>query len=139
MKLGIFNKKEADKDKRAKAGASVEEKPMQEEKRVMAALPLDRLTGTQGVFSVLKNFYVSEKASTLLGLNQYVFKVHDGATKNEIKKQVENLFNVKVKHVRIINLPSKRRDIGRYPGVKSGFRKAIVALKEGYSIEQARE
>ena len=138
MKLNIFNKKETDKKKNAHDETAVEEQLEQDDKKIVSSLPLEKLAGAQGGFSVLKSFYISEKASDLLGINQYVFKVYDSTTKNEIKKQVENLFNVKVKHVRIINLPKKRRDIGKHPGFKAGFRKAIVALKDGYSIEQAK-
>lgn len=137
MKFNIFNKKNAGKSK-AQDEIMKEEKPKQDEKTIVSPLFLGKSAGTQGRFNVLKSFYISEKASGLVEINQYVFKVHDGATKNEIKKQAENLFNVKVKHVRIINLPKKRRDAGRHPGFKAGFRKAVVALKDGYSIEQAK-
>lgn len=87
---------------------------------------------------VLKGFYVSEKASALGALNQYVFKAFGNTTKNEIKKQVEKSFDVKVKSVKIINLPRKARSVGRHSGFKPGFKKAVVALKEGYTIEQAK-
>lgn len=87
---------------------------------------------------VLKGFYVSEKASVLNSMNQYVFKVFDNATKNEVKKQVEKSFEVKVKGIKMINLPRKTRNVGRHSGFKPGLKKAIVALKEGYSIDQAK-
>lgn len=89
-------------------------------------------------YGVLKGFYVSEKASWLNSFNQYVFKVFGNTTKNEIKKQVEKSFDVKVKDVKIINLPRKRRNVGRHSGFRPGFKKAIVVLKEGYVIEQAK-
>lgn len=137
MKFNIFNKKEETRKQVQDTTAAKE--PREQNDTVNASLlSLDKLTAGQGMFNVLKNFYISEKASDLLGINQYVFKVNQNATKNEIKKQVEILFSVKVKHVRIINLPKKRRDIGKYPGFKAGFKKALVALKDGYSIEQAR-
>ena len=87
---------------------------------------------------VLKEFYVSEKATMLNAMNQYVFKVFNNANKAEIKKQVEKVFDVKVKDVKISNMPKKRRDLGRHPGFRAGFKKAIIVLKEGYSIEQAK-
>ena len=87
---------------------------------------------------VLKGFYISEKASLLNGMNQYVFKVFKSANKPEVRGQVEKIFNVKVKDVKILNMPEKRRDMGRHPGFKTGFKKAIVILEEGYSIEQAK-
>src|SRR3989344_6553527 len=73
-----------------------------------AALPTE--------YGVLKGFYVSEKASVLNALNQYVFKVFDNTTKNEVKKQVEKSFNVKVKGVKMINLPKKKKNVGRHSG-----------------------
>ncbi len=114
------------------------EETVKQEIKSLPTLSLEKLTGARGAFNVLKSFYISEKASDLLSQNQYVFKTHNGATKNEIKKQVENIFNVKVKQVRSINLPKKRRDIGKYPGFKAGFKKTIVTLKKGYEIEQAK-
>jgi|SRR3989338_7366167 len=87
---------------------------------------------------VLKEFYVSEKASMLNTMNQYVFKVFNDANKGQIKKQVERVFDVKVKDVKVANMPKKRRDIGQHPGYKPGFKKATVVLEEGYSIDQAK-
>lgn len=87
---------------------------------------------------VLKGFYISEKATGLASFNQHVFKVFDNTTKNEIKKQVERSFSVKVKGIKIINLPRKSRTIGRHAGFKKGFKKAIVVLEKGYTIEQAK-
>lgn len=86
----------------------------------------------------LKGFYISEKATALSSFGQYVFKVFDNATKNEVRKQVEKSFSVKVKGVKIINLPRKSRTIGRHSGFKKGFKKAIVALEKGYTIDQAK-
>ena len=87
---------------------------------------------------VLKGFYVSEKSSGLVSFNQYVFKVFKDTTKNEIRKQVEKSFSVKVKGIKVVNLPRKSRTVGRHKGFKQGVKKAIVVLKEGYSIDQAK-
>ena len=89
-------------------------------------------------YGILKGFYVSEKATALNQFGQYVFKVFSDATKNEIRKQVEKNFNVKVKGVKIINLPRKSRTVGRHSGFKKGLKKAVVVLEKGYSIEQAK-
>ncbi|MBI4158384.1 MAG: 50S ribosomal protein L23 [Candidatus Yanofskybacteria bacterium] len=87
---------------------------------------------------VLKGFYVSEKASRLVSFNQYVFKVFKDTTKNEIKKQVEKNFSVKVKRIKVVNLPRKNRTVGRNKGFKQGVKKAIVVLKEGYTIDSVK-
>ncbi len=86
-------------------------------------------------FGVLKGFYVSEKATTLNASNQYVFKVFSYVTKNEVKKQIQKSFDVRVKEIKIINMPRKKRNVGRHSGFKSGFKKAIVVLEKGHSIE----
>ena len=88
--------------------------------------------------SVITGFYISEKAGLLNNFNQYVFKVSNNANKSQLAGQVEKMFNVKVKDVKILNTAEKRRDTGRYTGFKPGFKKAIVVLEKGYSIEQAR-
>ncbi|OGM97302.1 MAG: 50S ribosomal protein L23 [Candidatus Yanofskybacteria bacterium RIFCSPHIGHO2_01_FULL_39_8b] len=95
-------------------------------------------TGSSGVHKVLKGFYVSEKASMGNGTGQYMFKVFQNANKSEVKKEVSKLFNVQVKKVKILNMPEKRRDFGKHPGAKPGFKKAIVVLKEGFTIGQAK-
>ncbi|MBI2065209.1 MAG: 50S ribosomal protein L23 [Candidatus Yanofskybacteria bacterium] len=87
-------------------------------------------------YGVLKGFYISEKATALNLFNQYVFKVFDDVTKNEIKKHVERGFGVKVKGVKVVNLPKKSRTVGRHSGFKRGFKKAIVVLEKGYDIKQ---
>jgi large subunit ribosomal protein L23 len=88
--------------------------------------------------SVLKSFYVSEKAGHLHGLNQYMFEVERTANKQEIKKSVEQAYKVEVTKIRVQNMPSKSRTVGRYTGKRAGFRKAIVSIKEGQSIEAAK-
>lgn len=82
--------------------------------------------------------YVSEKASRLEGMNQYMFKVTKNANKPEVKKAIQNRYKVKVVAVNMVNVPSKKRTVGRHVGTKSGFRKAIVTLAEGDSINASK-
>lgn len=77
---------------------------------------------------IIKHPYVSEKATRLGAFNQYVFKVFPRANKNEIRKQVEKMFDVKVKAVKVLNMPEKTRNVGKHTGVRTGFKKAIVTL-----------
>ena len=95
-------------------------------------------TSSAQTYRILKGFYVSEKASLGQGMSQYVFKVFNKANKSEVKKEVSRLFNVKVKSVKVLNMPEKRRDFGRHPGSKTGFKKAVVVLEKGYTIGQAK-
>lgn len=88
---------------------------------------------------VLKEFRVTEKATELsANLNQYTFEVATGANKHTVAAAIEQVFDVKVARVNIINKKARikqdRFRRGR-PGRKSGFKKAVVTLKEGDSIE----
>jgi len=78
---------------------------------------------------------ITEKATALSQLNQYVFLVAKNATVPEVKKAIELIYKVKVAKVRSINIPSKTKRIGRTIGVKSGYRKAIVTLKKGEKLD----
>ena len=89
---------------------------------------------SRGINSIVLHSYVSEKATRLEGFNQYVFKVARTANKPEVKKAIQNRFQVSVTNVRMVNMPSKKRTVGRHVGTKSGFRKAIVTLKKGDTI-----
>ena len=82
--------------------------------------------------------YVSEKATRLENMNQYMFKVVRSANKPEVKKAIQNRYKVTVVAVNMINMPSKKRTVGRHVGTKAGFRKAIVTLKEGDTINSAK-
>lgn len=84
---------------------------------------------------ILKSPHITEKATELAKKNQYVFKVYPQANKNEIKKAIEELYNVDVLDVKIINIPKKRRRLGRISGWRKGYKKAIVKIKEGQKIE----
>ena len=123
-------------EKKSKKPSKKEEVSVKEEAEKSATvLPT---TDNADAYRVLKNFYVSEKASLLNGFNQYVFKVFRSANKSQIRKQVEKLFKVKVTSVKVLNMPRKSRNLGRHTGFKSEFKKAIVVLEKGQTIEQAK-
>jgi len=86
-------------------------------------------------YKILKEPHVTEKATELTENNQYVFKIFPKANKIEVKRAVEDLYNVDVLKVRIIHSPEKPRRLGRTEGKKAGFKKAIVRVKEGQTIE----
>lgn len=79
--------------------------------------------------------WITEAATMMAEANKYVFKVAMKSTKPEIRKSIENLYNVTVKKVHTIHIPKKARNRGRIQGWKSGFKKAIVTVKEGESID----
>jgi len=86
-------------------------------------------------FKILIEPHITEKTTDLEKKNQYVFKVFPKANKTEIKKAIEDLYKVEVLDVKIINVPKKRRRLGRISGWKKGYKKAIVKIKEGQKIE----
>ena len=96
------------------------------------------------ISSVLICPIMSEKSNQLgESFNKYVFKVEKKANKLEIKKSVEEKFKVKVKKIATINQRGKIKNTSmrsggrviRTSGYRSGFKKAIVTLMEGHSID----
>jgi len=81
----------------------------------------------------------TEKTSNLMPLNKYAFKVANQANKIEVKKAIEGLYNVNVISVNILKTSAKPKRVGRREMIKPGFKKAIVTLKEGESIEPAKK
>ncbi len=77
---------------------------------------------------------VTEKTTYLKENGSYVFKVSTKANKIEIKQAIEKIFNVKVSEVRTINVKPKKKRVGKYTGMTSKYKKAIVKLAEGYEI-----
>ncbi|MFR5856521.1 MAG: 50S ribosomal protein L23 [Bacilli bacterium] len=78
---------------------------------------------------------ITEKSMANRQNNVYTFKVVKDATKDEIKKAIEEAFKVSVKSVNTLNTKSKRRRVGRYSGRTKTYKKAIVTLADGSSIE----
>ena len=78
---------------------------------------------------------VSEKSYSLIEDNKYSFRVHPKAHKTQIRQAVEELFDVKVEGVNVVQVRSKPKRRGMHRGKKSGWKKAIVQLRVGESIE----
>jgi large subunit ribosomal protein L23 len=78
---------------------------------------------------------VTEKSTNLSELNKIVFKVPSSANKQNLKKNIEKIFKVNVTKINIIN-KQNRTKVTRGKKVKiSGFKKAIITLKKGQSID----
>ncbi len=84
---------------------------------------------------VLSKPHISEKATSLAEEGCYVFKVQTTANKKEVKVEVEKKYKVDVEGVRIINIPAKKKRVGRTEGKKKGYKKAVVKLKKGQTID----
>ena len=78
---------------------------------------------------------ITEKSTTLMAEGKYVFEVAKAANKIEIAKAVSEIFKVKVADVNTINVEGKKKRIGRFVGKRSDFKKAIVKLAAGETIE----
>jgi large subunit ribosomal protein L23 len=79
---------------------------------------------------------ITERSMTLRDdQNKYAFKVHVQATKPEIRKAVEELFEVKVVSVSTMNMLGKNKRLGRFFGRRSSWKKAIVTVASGQTID----
>ncbi len=78
---------------------------------------------------------VSEKSYSLIEDRKYSFRVHKDAHKTQVRQAVEELFDVKVLAVNIVKVQAKPKRRGMTRGTRPGWKKAIVQLREGQSIE----
>src|SRR3712207_4711293 len=78
---------------------------------------------------------VSEKSYSLLTDRKYTFKVHRSAHKTQVRQAVESLFGVTVENVNIVKVQAKPKRRGMTKGTRPGWKKAIVQLREGDTIE----
>jgi large subunit ribosomal protein L23 len=78
---------------------------------------------------------VSEKSYSLISDRKYTFKVHKNAHKTQIRQAVEELFAVHVENVNILKVQPKPKRRGISKGIRPGWKKAIVQVREGETIE----
>lgn len=85
---------------------------------------------------IIKVPLVSEKGTGMrMNENKYVFKVDKKANKLEIKRAIEELFKVKVEDVSTMIMHGKPKRLGRFEGRRPDWKKAVVRLKKGETIE----
>ena len=85
-------------------------------------------------YSIIHNILITEKSMEMKDINKYVFKVSPSASKIDIAKAVERIYNVEVKSVNLLNRKGKPKRVGRKSfkqGTKSDVRRAIVTLSQG--------
>ena len=88
------------------------------------------------LMSVLIAPHVTEKTSLAMqNHNQYTFRVRRDATKTDIRKAIELMFDVKVEGVQVVNEPGKTRRFGRSTGRTQDWKKAYVSLSPGQTID----
>lgn len=85
---------------------------------------------------IIRRPLITEKVTRLQEeLNQYVFEVDPRSNKIEIKRAVEERFNVRVTKVRTINVPGKVKTLGRFSGRRPDWKKAVITLVKDDKIE----
>ena len=78
---------------------------------------------------------VSEKSYAGTSVGKYTFRVHDDAHRTQVRQAVEELFEVQVARVNIVKVQPKPKRRGQIRGTKQGWKKAVVQIKAGESIE----
>jgi large subunit ribosomal protein L23 len=89
----------------------------------------------RSVYEVIMRPLVTEKSTVAMEQNAYTFAVARDANKPEIQRAVEELFGVHVKNVRTMRFAGKQRRLGRFVGRRAGWKKAVVTLHDGETIE----
>jgi len=90
--------------------------------------------------SIIRRPVITEKNTILRSdENKYVFEVVKKATKKELKTAIETLFKVNVTKINTLIVKGKKKRMGRNVGYRSDWKKAIVTLQEGQSIERFGE
>ena len=87
------------------------------------------------IIDLIKFPIITDKATRLLELNQYTFATDIKANKEQIKSAIEYLFQVKVTAVNTYHAPIKKKRVGRFMGRKSKYKRAIITLESGNSID----
>lgn len=84
---------------------------------------------------ILEPVVTEKMARTRETQNEVAFKVAKDANKIEIKRAIEELFNVRVRDVRTMSMHGKLKRLGRFEGRRASWKKAIVTLRQGDTIE----
>ncbi|HEX5053547.1 MAG TPA: 50S ribosomal protein L23 [Planctomycetota bacterium] len=89
-------------------------------------------------YDVVRRPLVTEKSSKMQGMrNQFSFEVASSSNKSQVKKAIETLFSVKVLKVNMANVPGKTRRMFGRPGETRPWKKAVVTLRQGDTIDIA--
>ena len=86
-------------------------------------------------YDIIKRPLITEKTTKLVDAGKYTFEVMQGVNKVEIKKAIEELFNVTVVDINVVNVRKKERRVGKYSGFAPAVRKAIVTLQKGQTLD----
>jgi large subunit ribosomal protein L23 len=129
--LDRFKKEEGAKKPKAQQKKQKKEK----KKAPKAKVEKSKARTESNAYRVLVNPLISEKATDMGQDNKYIFIVNKKATKTEIKQAIKDVYGVKPLSVKTINVIGKQRRYGRVLGKTSDYKKAVIALPEGETIE----
>ncbi len=131
--MGIFSKKSEEKKDAATQAVDTKAVPKTAAKKDKGAMPV--VTATASAYGVLVAPIVTEKSHQLSGNRQYVFRVATTATARTVKIAVAQAYHVTVTAVRIMTVKPKRRTMKYDRGYQKQYKKAIVTLAKGQSID----
>lgn len=86
-------------------------------------------------YDIIRSPIITEKSTVLGELNKYSFKIASYATKVQVKEAVEQIFGTEVKKVNVLNVKGKTKRFRGRLGKRPGYRKAIVTLPEGKTLD----
>jgi large subunit ribosomal protein L23 len=127
----IFKKEKKAKKKKAEKKAAIKKESPKVEP-IRKAPPKKKIGE---VYKILKEPHISEKSTDLSNDGKYTFRVFPWSNKVEIKKAISDLYGVRVKDVRVINIKPKSRILRGLEGKRKGYKKAIITLEKGEKIE----
>ena len=87
------------------------------------------------LMTIIRGPHMSEKSHIAAENNQIVLKVSKDATKSEVRRAVELLFEVQVENVTVVNVKGKNKRFGAIRGRRNDWKKAYVRLAEGTEID----
>lgn len=136
--MGIFNKKndsdEAVKDD-AKTVATAKETGVKNDTKTVSKKKNKEFSIDSQAFRVLVRPLITEKAAAMSELGKYVFEVAEDANKIDVSKAVFEVYGVKPTAVNVVNMLGKAVSRGKIRGRRKDWRKAIVTLPKGKSID----
>ncbi len=87
--------------------------------------------------NLIKKPVITEKSTANAQFNKYIFEVRNDANKINIKKTIEEIYKVKVQRLNSLNVKSKPKVFKGQRGTRSEFKRIIVTLKEGNTIDMS--
>ncbi|MCR4314452.1 MAG: 50S ribosomal protein L23 [Candidatus Uhrbacteria bacterium] len=131
--MGIFNWNKTGFFSQNKKSTPAEEAPQKQKSVVASSVTSGKTRGTD-VSDVIVQPLISEKAAGLAGVNQYVFIVRKGANRLQVRTAIKSMYGVSPLGVNILNVRGKKVRFGRKQGARSDWKKAIVTLPAGQTI-----